>query len=297
MAVIRIERNKNYTTMSNYHLRDKNLSLKAKGLMSVILSLPNDWDYSIEGLVSILKEEKTAVKGTLNELKDHHYLIVLKLKPVANIRNNIEYSYTFFEKPYTNDDIRRLIQEIGAKSLTEQDIDELGIEDLYVDGLGVENNTQLNKDILNKDILNKDNNTSSSSYIGTPPTQDQLITFLEENGFYLSPIQYETILTWLNYDFDLIKYVVKNALNNNKLNIKYIDKVLFNLSRKNIKTVKQAEEDNRQFEEQKERQREEKRRNNYHYMTETEKANKEQEDFETMLDRVGNELQEKGIIK
>ena len=142
-----------------------------------------------------------------------------------------------------------------------------------------------------------DNNTSSSSYIGTSPTQDQLITFLEENGFYLSPIQYETILTWLNYDFDLIKYVVRNALNDNKLNIKYIDKVLFNLSRKNIKTVKQAEEDNRQFEEQKERQREEKRRNNYHYMTETEKANKEQEDFETMLDRVGNELQEKGIIK
>lgn len=154
-----------------------------------------------------------------------------------------------------------------------------------------DNNTSINN------TSNNINNTSSSSYIGTPPTQDQLITFLEENGFYLSPIQYETILTWLNYDFDLIKYVVKNALNNNKLNIKYIDKVLFNLSRKNIKTVKQAEEDNRQFEEQKERQREEKRRNNYHYMTETEKANKEQEDFETMLDRVGNELQEKGIIK
>ena len=50
MAVIRVEKNKNYTVMSNVHLRDKALSLKAKGLLSLILSLPDDWQYNVKGL-------------------------------------------------------------------------------------------------------------------------------------------------------------------------------------------------------------------------------------------------------
>ena len=62
--VFKIEKNKNYTVMSNYHLRDKNLSLKAKGLLSFMLSLPEDWDYSINGLVSICKEEETYVSSS-----------------------------------------------------------------------------------------------------------------------------------------------------------------------------------------------------------------------------------------
>ena len=72
--VFKIEKNKNYTVMSNYHLRDKNLSLKAKGLLSFMLSLPEDWDYSINGLVSICKEEETAIKSALKELKINKYL-------------------------------------------------------------------------------------------------------------------------------------------------------------------------------------------------------------------------------
>ena len=52
MPTFRVEKNKGFTVMSNYHLRDKNLSLKAKGLLSYMLSLPEDWDYSIDGLVS-----------------------------------------------------------------------------------------------------------------------------------------------------------------------------------------------------------------------------------------------------
>ena len=56
MAIFKIEKNKNYTVMSNYHLRDKKLSYKAKGLLSVMLSLPSDWDYSINVLISISKK-------------------------------------------------------------------------------------------------------------------------------------------------------------------------------------------------------------------------------------------------
>lgn len=76
MATIRVHKTKNYTVMSNTHLRDKNLSLKAKGLLSVMLSLPDNWDYSIAGLVAICKENETAVKSALSELKDNNYVML-----------------------------------------------------------------------------------------------------------------------------------------------------------------------------------------------------------------------------
>lgn len=70
MAIIRVEKQKNYTVMSNHHLQDGNLSLKAKGLLSMMLSLPEDWVYSVEGLVSLCKEGRDAVRSALAELED-----------------------------------------------------------------------------------------------------------------------------------------------------------------------------------------------------------------------------------
>lgn len=71
MSVFRVEKNKNYTVMANYHLRDENLSLKARGLLSMILSLPDDWDYSLAGLVKISKDGLTAVRAALHELENN----------------------------------------------------------------------------------------------------------------------------------------------------------------------------------------------------------------------------------
>ena len=62
MAVFKIEKNKNYTVMSNYHVRDKRMSLKEKGLLSFMLSLPLDWDYSLDGLEKICKEGKDSIR-------------------------------------------------------------------------------------------------------------------------------------------------------------------------------------------------------------------------------------------
>ena len=75
MAVFRVEKNRNFTTMSNYHLRDKNLSLKAKGLLSMCLSLTDDWDYSINGLVAISLEGRTAIMNTVQELEKAGYIL------------------------------------------------------------------------------------------------------------------------------------------------------------------------------------------------------------------------------
>ena len=62
MAIFKIERNRNYTVMANYHLRDKNLSNKARGLLSTMLSLPDEWDYTVRGLAAICKDGKDSIK-------------------------------------------------------------------------------------------------------------------------------------------------------------------------------------------------------------------------------------------
>lgn len=80
-SVCRVHKNANYTVMSNYHLQSRNLSLKAIGLLSKVFSLPDDWDYSIAGLTCICKENETAIKSALNELKEWGYLTVTKLMP------------------------------------------------------------------------------------------------------------------------------------------------------------------------------------------------------------------------
>ena len=106
MSVFRIQKSKNYTVMSNYHLRDKNLSLKAKGLLSLMLSLPDDWDYSIGGLASICKENKTAVTTALKELKMYGYVVTTKLNPDQTPTGRIDYAYDIFESPQDAEQFR-----------------------------------------------------------------------------------------------------------------------------------------------------------------------------------------------
>ena len=74
MAVFRIDKTRDYTVMSNYHLRDKRLSLKAKGLLSQMLSLPEDWDYTLSGLSIINRESKDAIRSAVNELEKSGYI-------------------------------------------------------------------------------------------------------------------------------------------------------------------------------------------------------------------------------
>ena len=75
MAVFRVERNKGYTVMSNHHLRNKELSLKAKGLLSQMLSLPEDWDYTLKGLSLINREKIDAIREAIKELERAGYIV------------------------------------------------------------------------------------------------------------------------------------------------------------------------------------------------------------------------------
>lgn len=98
--VIRINKTRNYTVMSNYHFKDKRLSLKAKGLLSQMLSLPDNWDYSITGLCAINKENETAITSALGELKARGYLVVIKQTPDKTDSGRIEYIYDIYEQPF-----------------------------------------------------------------------------------------------------------------------------------------------------------------------------------------------------
>ena len=98
MQVFRVEKNKNYTTMSNYHLRDKKLSYKAKGLLSFMLSLPDTWDYSMNGLVSVSKENIGSIRTILHELEENRYLIRSRYQ---NNKGQFQYEYSIYEYPYT----------------------------------------------------------------------------------------------------------------------------------------------------------------------------------------------------
>lgn len=98
MQLIRRNKNENYSTISNVVLRDSNLSLKAKGFIATVFSLPEDWDFSVNGMSKILKEKKSAIYSTINELKDAGYCEVTQERMEdGRFSDNI---YNFYEKPF-----------------------------------------------------------------------------------------------------------------------------------------------------------------------------------------------------
>ena len=98
MAVFRIEKNRNYTVMSNVHLKDRGISLKAKGLLSVILSLPEDWNYTTRGLAAICKEGVDSIGAALRELESAGYLIRHRLRDKGGRISDTE--YIVYESPH-----------------------------------------------------------------------------------------------------------------------------------------------------------------------------------------------------
>lgn len=97
MAVFRVQKTQNYTIMSNHHLRNKALSLKAKGLLSLMLSLPEDWDYTTRGLASICKEGVDSVCATVRELEAAGYIIRRRVRDKNGQMRGME--YTVLEQP------------------------------------------------------------------------------------------------------------------------------------------------------------------------------------------------------
>lgn len=154
MSVFRVNKSKDYTVMSNHHLKDKSLSLKAKGLLSIMLSLPDEWDYSIKGLVLICKESSCVVENALSELKECGYLKVTKFMPNETKSGRIEYVYDIYEMP----------KQEGEKQ---------GVEKQGVEFQGVENRLQ----------LNTNNKTTNNKNIYIAPSKAEIEAYCAEKGY------------------------------------------------------------------------------------------------------------------
>ena len=147
MSVFRIEKNKNYTVMSNYHLRDKNLSLKAKGLLSQMLSLPEDWDYTLRGLAAINKESVDAIRTAVLELEQAGYI---SRRQTRDSRGRMSASeYTIYETPHESSS--ESDKPVPPKPIRQKSTSE--------------NPTEINKEISNIDKQNKEVLNTQSNLI------------------------------------------------------------------------------------------------------------------------------------
>ena len=198
MSVIRVEKNNNYTMMNNHHFRNRSLSLKAKGVMSLMLSLPDDWDYTIKGLATLSKDGVDSVRSALKELEEQGYLT---MKRVRNERGHLT------STEYVLQEIPNSEKPISGKPISENPI--------------LENPTQLNTNItkyLGNKVLTKEstknniyspvidflNAMAGTKYKSTTAKTQQLIKARLAEGFTLE--DFETVIKkkcreWLDTDF------------------------------------------------------------------------------------------------
>ena len=149
MAVFRVERNRGYTVMSNHHLRNKDLTLKAKGLLSQMLSLPEDWDYTLAGLSRINREKIDAIREAVRELEKAGYIVRSRERDERGRLRGAE--YVIFEQPQTQ-------PALDLPTLENPTLDNPTLENPTL-----ENPMQLNKDISRTDLSKKEKSNTDIS--------------------------------------------------------------------------------------------------------------------------------------
>lgn len=161
MAVMRVEKNGNYTIMANYHLQDNRLSLKAKGLLSVMLALPPEWDYTLKGLTRISMEGISAIRAAILELEAAGYVTRARVRNEAGQLTDTEYTiYEFPQSTTKNHENADVVSEqpaceSGKPALENPTLENPTLDKPTLDKPTLGNRTQLNtKEIKNTDTLN-----------------------------------------------------------------------------------------------------------------------------------------------
>ena len=191
MAVYRVERTRDYTVMSNYHLKDTTLSLKAKGLLSMFLSFPEDWNYSTRGLAKICKEGVEAVGNTIKELEKAGYIIRRQLRGANGRITDTE--YIIYEKPQTPEPSPPDMVPPDAVSPDTENPDVAGPD---MDAPHTENPAQLN---INQSKTQKSNTKRSNTHSILPPAPftgpaEGMKEILEKREEIREQIEYELIV-------------------------------------------------------------------------------------------------------
>lgn len=175
MQEVNVKRNTGYTVMSNYHLKDRNLSYKAKGLLSIMLSLPEEWDYSINGLAAISKEGVKATRSTIKELEDAGYIIRTK---VNDEKGHFKYIYDIFETPQNEEQ-----KEEQPYTQKGHAVEGHAVEGHAVNGTQLITNKLNTKELITKDVKKERKSSGYNEVIDTlvtdPKLKEALIEFIK----------------------------------------------------------------------------------------------------------------------
>ena len=191
MAVYRVERTRDYTVMSNYHLKDTTLSLKAKGLLSMFLSFPEDWNYSTRGLAKICKEGVEAVGNTIKELEKAGYIIRRQLRGANGRITDTE--YIIYEKPQTPEPSP---PDTVTPDMVPPHTENPDVAGPDMDAPHMENPAQLN---INQSKTQKSNTKRSNTHSILPPAPftgpaEGMKEILEKREEIREQIEYELIV-------------------------------------------------------------------------------------------------------
>lgn len=206
-TIIRVEKNRNYTVISNEFLRNKNLSMKAKGLLAVCLSLPDTWDWSISGLVAICKESVTAVRNAMKELEEHGYMKINKLQ---NEKGHFYYEYVIYETPDT-----------GFLYVDKADMENLSVEKQVVDNQLQLSTNQLSTEEVSTNELNL--YIKEHAFAATWSLFNDYLEMRKEIGAPISMRGLKMLLTRVeklsNGNINIQRLMLENAIQNQWKNV------------------------------------------------------------------------------
>ena len=206
MSVFRVEKNKGYTVMSNHHLRNHTLSLKAKGLLSQMLSLPDDWDYTLQGLAQINKESIDAIREAVRELERAGYIKRSRERDERGcLRGTV---YTIYEQPHAEPTPEKPMQALPT-------LDNPTLEKPMLDKPTLENPMQLITKGRNKEKQNTEQSITDSIPFpsGFPETPVQKRTEAKESferyrNLILENIDYDVLASDPHVDRELLDEIV-----------------------------------------------------------------------------------------
>ncbi len=241
MAVFRVKKNTNYTAMGNYHLRDMRLSLKTIGLLSIILSLPEDWDYTVEGLARICKDGLCAVRGALTEMETYGYLVRERMRDSKGQMSKMH--YTIYEDPvHDNPALRNPTSDKPTFDNPMLDKPALG-------NPASGKQTQLSKDKQNKEQPSKDlpSKEGRSPYLLTSRVREDvgaLAAAIEEKiGRRLGSLEKMICGRWIDdgEDQEMILLAVEdNLFRKDRFDLSYVQKTMDEWERTGVQDVLSA---------------------------------------------------------
>lgn len=252
MAIFRVNKlnTKGYTIVINNMFQDKELSLEAKGLMGMILTLPKDWEYSINGLASISNQTNNKINKIIRELIDKGYIVRTKLNPNETKSGRFEYIYDIYEEKTRNKK-----QEVEKQGVEKQDIEKQGVVFVPLNKINNNkiNNNKINNNKINNNKVNNNNKEINKEIIeylnfkaGTrfsanSKTTDKLINARLNENYTLE--DFKTVIDkkcmeWLNTD--MCKYLRPDTLFGSKFSIYLGQKVRINDAIHNNQSFKEA---------------------------------------------------------